>query len=696
MAAAPHRCPDGHELSSTRSPCRVCHRAQIEATLAACCPELSKDAIAAAVSATITSPAVARDLAAALAAGPEVLAAGAPPVVARLGVELRARGARLKEPACAICGRTGRPLIRVGTAGLCGRCRAHQLARPCSACGRVRVVVKKGGDGTPLCFSCAPRAERVCARCGRLGVIARRAQDGEGEICDRCFRPPLATCSACGRRKPCHFVATGRPICASCSPRAEAACAHCGATRPPTANWPEGPVCEPCYRAALSRRGTCERCGAKRRLVSPPGPQARLCCDCAGVPPLMACAVCGIEDRLYRDGRCVRCALTEEAARLQQGAPPELHTVYAAIAAARQPYSAHNWLRSSGAARILAALASGELALTHEALDTHPNERAVRFLRQLLVANGVLAARDEAMAALEAWVSARLAEVDDPAEASLLRSYATWGVLREARARAQATPRTRTATAHAKSCLLAAIAFLAFLNEREVPLAKCRQADVDAWTLAGGSSAPHLRDFLSWAESRKLLAPLKVPARRREEGTAMGSDTRLDLVRRLLHDEELRLGDRVAGCLVLLYAQQLSRIVALTTNRVRVVDGDVYLALGTADAIVPDPLGQLLLRLATEAHPYAGVGTPTSSPWLFPGLHPGRPLHPSTLGQRLRRLGVHTMTSRRRALMELASELPGAVLAELLGLHPNTAVHWVEVAGGDWNNYAAEVARARS
>lgn len=130
MAASPHRCPDGHELSSTRSPCRVCRRAQIEATLAACCPGLSKNAIAAAVSATITSPAVARDLAAALAAGPEVLAAGAPPVVARLGVELRARNARLKEPACAICGRTGRPLIRVGSAGLCGRCRAHQLARP--------------------------------------------------------------------------------------------------------------------------------------------------------------------------------------------------------------------------------------------------------------------------------------------------------------------------------------------------------------------------------------------------------------------------------------------------------------------------------------------------------------------------------------------------------------------------------------
>ena len=45
--------------------------------------------------------------------------------------------------------------------------------------------------------------------------------------------------------------------------------------------------------------------------------------------------------------------------------------------------------------------------------------------------------------------------------------------------------------------------------------------------------------------------------------------------------------------------------------------------------------------------------------------------------------------------MELAGQLPAAVLAELLGLHPTTAVHWVSVAGGDWNDYAAEVARSR-
>jgi hypothetical protein len=50
---------------------------------------------------------------------------------------------------------------------------------------------------------------------------------------------------------------------------------------------------------------------------------------------------------------------------------------------------------------------------------------------------------------------------------------------------------------------------------------------------------------------------------------------------------------------------------------------------------------------------------------------------------------------RRAALIDLAAQLPAAVLADLLGLHPTTAVKWMHQAGADWNRYAAELARAR-
>ena len=145
----------------------------------------------------------------------------------------------------------------------------------------------------------------------------------------------------------------------------------------------------------------------------------------------------------------------------------------------------------------------------------------------------------------------------------------------------------------------------------------------------------------------------------------------------------------MAGCLVLLYAQQLSRIVAMTVEQVITDDDGVYLHLGDGRAAVPEPLGALVVELITTGRPYVGLGSPAQHYWLFPGLHPGRPLHPGHLGQRLAKLGIDARAGRRSALMHLARQIPAAVLAEMLHLHPTTAVHWVAAAGGDWPTYAA-------
>jgi hypothetical protein len=44
-------------------------------------------------------------------------------------------------------------------------------------------------------------------------------------------------------------------------------------------------------------------------------------------------------------------------------------------------------------------------------------------------------------------------------------------------------------------------------------------------------------------------------------------------------------------------------------------------------------------------------------------------------------------------MLELASTVPAAVLADLLGIHTTTAADWAHAAGGDWTHYAAEIAR---
>ena len=44
-------------------------------------------------------------------------------------------------------------------------------------------------------------------------------------------------------------------------------------------------------------------------------------------------------------------------------------------------------------------------------------------------------------------------------------------------------------------------------------------------------------------------------------------------------------------------------------------------------------------------------------------------------------------------MTDLAAQLPAAVLADLLNITPGTVAGWMHQAGGDWNRYAAQIAR---
>ncbi len=134
----------------------------------------------------------------------------------------------------------------------------------------------------------------------------------------------------------------------------------------------------------------------------------------------------------------------------------------------------------------------------------------------------------------------------------------------------------------------------------------------------------------------------------------------------------------------------------MTTDQVTIRGEDTFVRLGRHEAAVPEPLGTLLLTLIRDGKSHVGVGSPAHTRWLFPSGLPGHPITASRLAERLRALGISTQAGRRAALVDLAAQLPAAVLADLLGLHPATAVRWMREAGGDWNSYAAELARTRN
>ena len=674
------------------------HRRVIIEAVTAVDPSLPADAVAAAVDAVLTHPAVARELAAALVDDPNTLHAGAPASVGRLVTALRERGSRLPEPTCASCGRTATPLTRSPSGAVCRRCWDHQQAAACARCGVVKLVRGRDQQRRPLCGACSDRPQRRCGRCGRTRRIARRGRGGQPDICDACYRLPVATCSRCGRRRPCASAAGAEPICVACTPRRTAVCAHCGQRRPPAARWPEGPVCDPCYTAALQRRGACAGCGQTRRLLDPPGPDATRCADCAGQPITHACIDCGIEDKLYERGRCNRCALRRRGEQLlaagRDEIPAELVPVYEAITATATPRSALNWLRNGAGAKLLADLAAGELDCSHEALDAHPRRQAADYLRHILVANGVLPARDETLASVERFLTDTLTGLARDHDRRLVQAYATWRVLRRLRRSAERAGRPRSYTRHARANITAAVAFLNWLADHGPTLTEAGQGDVETW-LTGGPARYQARDFLQWAATAGHARKLTVPTLASRTGPSGSDEQRWAQIRRLLHDDSLELTDRVAGALLLLYGQQLSRIVAMTTDQVITRADKVFLRFGRDDVHIPEPLAGLLLTLIRQRRRYIGVGTPpTGSRWLFPGLQPGRPLTAARLGERLRALGIRAQPGRRSAMTNLAAQVPAAVLADMLNLAPTTVVKWVSDAGGDCSRYAADLVRA--
>jgi hypothetical protein len=145
----------------------------------------------------------------------------------------------------------------------------------------------------------------------------------------------------------------------------------------------------------------------------------------------------------------------------------------------------------------------------------------------------------------------------------------------------------------------------------------------------------------------------------------------------------------------LLYAQGTTAISHLTLDHVQATGQDVRLRLGREPITLPEPLDALVLQLVASRRGHAALGDPGTSRWLFPGGQPGRPISAHQLGERLHKLDLHPGQDRSTALFGLATELPAALLARLLGIHISVAVAWQRASSGDWTNYAADYSRRR-
>ena len=119
--------------------------------------------------------------------------------------------------------------------------------------------------------------------------------------------------------------------------------------------------------------------------------------------------------------------------------------------------------------------------------------------------------------------------------------------------------------------------------------------------------------------------------------TTFTQDERLHWIRELLTGSDESLPYRVAGILLLLYAQPMVKIAALRTDQVSAGDDGLRINLGLEPAPVPEPFADLRRRHIDSRRTQL---TGTDTGWLFSSVCTGRHLHPNTMMDRIRSLGI--------------------------------------------------------
>jgi len=462
-------------------------------------------------------------------------------------------------------------------------------------------------------------------------------------------------------------------------------CARCGQRYPGGADgWPEGRVCKYCYLQARLRTGTCAGCGALTSLpgLNPTGQPT--CTRCSGIPARFRCG-CGREVTAGERGRCWWCVLAGLVTDVLAGpggqVPARLRPLAEGLVSMRRPQSGVVWLRRSTATReTLRDLARGRIPYSHAALDAAGADRAVEYLRSLLVRYGVLPPRDRRLADFQRWSAAKLDGIGNAGHRQLLERFLRWRLLRHLRSGSTtAAPLGHGPYQRAKQRLTVAIAFLAWLADRGRHLGECTQHDIDAWFGTGPTTRRHVITFLSWARQQRIIRDVDVPVTSTggAEARPVGPDARLAAIRRLLLDQTLPPGDRIAGCLVALYGQQVSKIAALRTAEVSCAAGATRLKLGADWLDVPEPVATLLRQHLGNRTNMTTAANPASS-WLFPGQLGGDHRSYRRLVRVLHQLGI----PERRAVWP-----PGA---------SSSATHHPQSSPTRWASHRAQRCATRS
>ena len=295
------------------------------------------------------------------------------------------------------------------------------------------------------------------------------------------------------------------------------------------------------------------------------------------------------------------------------------------------------------------------------------------------------------MARFEAWIDDKLRPLPEEV-AKPVAQFATWHHLRRIRSMTTPEKSAQRPVHSAKQEITETIKFLDWLWEtHQRTAATCTQQDIDTWLATGPTTRKAIRTFIVFVKKTGTNNRVEIGHYTAKSRPAITQDQRLAWLRELLTGTSESLPYRVAGTLLLLYAQPLVRVATLRTDAVNINDttGTITIALGTHPVPVPQPFAELLSQHLRN-RPNLRTASGTESHWLFPGTRAGQHLHPNTIMLRLRGLGIELLGSRNTTLDEHLSVTPPPLVADALGYSYQVAFLHAHAAGETWTRYAGE------
>ncbi len=351
------------------------------------------------------------------------------------------------------------------------------------------------------------------------------------------------------------------------------------------------------------------------------------------------------------------------------------------------------WMRDAQVRALLHGLMTGSIPCTHEALDSIPPSKTVEHIRSILEQHTLLEPRDHYLALFERWLESKQSAADTPEVWATAHRFATWHHLRRIRANSSPRQSSEGSVRSAKQEITEVIKFLNWLNRvHHRTVENATQEDVDQYLKPGPTTRQLIRTFFVWCRALRINTSVTVEHRYARSTPSLTDEDRMRWIRTLMEGDVTSLHQRVAGLLLVLYAQPLSRVVTLQIGDLELTPTEMRISLGSEPTPVPEPFAVLIYELLEHRPNLQTAGADTM--YLFPGYRPGRHIGSQTVMHTLRRLGINLRGSRNSALANLVQLAPPPIVADMLGFSCQVTERHAALAATTYARYVSSISQA--